>query len=396
MPDPDVLDLSAHFRLFQAAAPRRINLAAHSHHDWPDVTRAAQIEAWDDAAAQAGEKWGIVFGQMLPEIAAGIARHLHLPDPATLAFAPNTHEFLRRIVSAFDPRAPLSVLASDAEFHTFRRQMARLAEDGLVRLAQVPAEPFATFADRFCAAARAAPPDLAFASQVFFTSGAAAGSLQAIAAAMPARTVLAIDGYHGWMAVPTDLSAIADRAFYLSGGYKYAMAGEGACFLHAPPGLLERPRDTGWFADFGALAAPQGLSVGYPAGGARFLGATFDPVGLYRQRAVLRWMAGLGLEVSAVHAHARALMARFLAGLARIGRARLAPEMLITPLGGTPGHGNFLTFRTAEAGAIAAALARVEVHTDHRDDRLRIGFGLSLTQAALDEALSRIDRALAG
>lgn len=388
------LDLAAHFALFRAAAPKRLNLAAHSHHDWPDVTRAAQIEAWDDAAAHAGDKWGVVFGKVLPEVAAGIARHLRLPDAGTLAFAPNTHEFLRRIVSAFDPRAPLAVLASDAEFHTFRRQMARLAEDDLVRLTLVAAEPFATFAERFVEAARAAPPDLAFVSQVFFTSGAACGDLAAIAAGMPARTVLAIDGYHGWMAVPTDLSAIAERAFYLSGGYKYAMAGEGVCFLHAPPGVLERPRDTGWFADFGALAAPQGRSVGYPAGGARFLGATFDPVGLYRQRAVLRWTDFLGLEVTQIHAHARALMQHFLAGLARIGLPRLAPKMLITPLGPQPGHGNFLTFRTLDAGAIAAALAAVHVHTDHRDDRLRIGFGLSLTEAALDEALSRIAAAL--
>ena len=48
-------------------------------------------------------------------------------------------------------------------------------------------------------------------------------------------TVVAIDGYHGFMAVPTDLSRIAGRAFYLAGGYKYAMAGEGVCFLHCPP-----------------------------------------------------------------------------------------------------------------------------------------------------------------
>src|SRR3546814_4193410 len=43
------------------------------------------------------------------------------------------------------------------------------------------------------------------------------------------------------------------RAFYLAGGYKYAMAGEGACFLHAPAGWGLRPRDTGWYAAFGAL-----------------------------------------------------------------------------------------------------------------------------------------------
>ena len=30
------------------------------------------------------------------------------------------------------------------------------------------------------------------------------------------------------MALPTDLQRVAPRVFYLAGGYKYAMAGEGA------------------------------------------------------------------------------------------------------------------------------------------------------------------------
>ena len=46
----------------------------------------------------------------------------------------------------------------------------------------------------------------------------------------------------GFMARPTDLSDIADRAFYLAGGYKYAMAGEGCCFLHCPPDYGPRAR----------------------------------------------------------------------------------------------------------------------------------------------------------
>ena len=32
------------------AAPDRLHMAAHSHHLWPDISRDAQIEAWDDAA----------------------------------------------------------------------------------------------------------------------------------------------------------------------------------------------------------------------------------------------------------------------------------------------------------------------------------------------------------
>ena len=71
------------------------------------------------------------------------------------------------------------------------------------------------------------------------------------------------------MATPTDLSRVADRVFYMAGGYKYAMSGEGVCFLHAPPGFGPRPVVTGWFAEFGHLEGPPG-GVQYRTDGGRF------------------------------------------------------------------------------------------------------------------------------
>src|SRR3546814_10887875 len=90
------------------------------------------------------------------------------------------------------------------------------------------------------------------------------------------------------------------------------MAGEGACFLHAPAGWGLRPRDTGWYAAFGALERSGGGVVAYAPDGRRFLGATFDPAGLYRLRAVLDLLERLGLDADGIHAHARALQDRFL------------------------------------------------------------------------------------
>src|SRR6185295_14885913 len=109
-------------------------------------------------------------------------------------------------------------------------------------------------------------------------------------------SVVVIDGYHGFMAVPTDLSAVAGRAFYLAGGYKYAMAGEGVCFLHCPQGYGPRPRDTGWYAGFSALEKGAG-GVPYANDGIRFLGATFDASGLYRFNAVQDWLHAEGWTV---------------------------------------------------------------------------------------------------
>jgi kynureninase len=394
--DDPVLDLRASFSRFRAANPKRINLAAHSHHEWPDVTFDAQMRCWEDAARLTGDKWQVVLGTLLPALQGQIAALLDLSDPRSIAIAPNTHALLTRILSCFPPNRPVRILTTDAEFHSFRRQVARLAEDGLVVCTYVPAEPHESFAARFQDAAAKGGHHLVFVSQVFFTSGATCGDIENLVAAVRgSETFVVIDGYHGYMARPTNLSKIAARAFYIAGGYKYAMAGEGICFMHCPPDYGPRPRETGWFAEFGALAAPAGKAVGYPADGSRFLGATFDPVGIYRMHAVLNWLASAGIDVDDVHAHATALMEYFLARLKPLALKGLARRDLITPFGNGAAHGNFLAFRAPHAAAIEEALAGVDIQADHRGDRMRFGFGLAITRDEVDVAIERMVPVLA-
>ena len=57
-----MLDLRADFSHFLGAEPGRLHFAAHSHHPWPDATRAAQLEAWDTAAGLPDGKWDLVLG----------------------------------------------------------------------------------------------------------------------------------------------------------------------------------------------------------------------------------------------------------------------------------------------------------------------------------------------
>jgi selenocysteine lyase/cysteine desulfurase len=384
-----VLDLRRHFTRFLSAEPGRLHLAAHSHHYWPDVTQDAQAEAWEDAARLADEKWGLVFGELIPAVQAGVARRLGLPDPGTIAFAPNTHELLKRLLSALPTGRPHRILTSDGEFHSLARQLARLEEEGAAEVERVPAEPIETFGARFAEAAARGGRDLVYVSQIFFNSGGSAGDLAALAGAVPdPGTLFAFDGYHGFMAVPTDLSGVASRAFYLSGGYKYAMAGEGVCFMHCPPGHAPRPRDTGWFAAFGALSARQ-TGVPYGEDGSRFLGATFDPSGLYRQRAVFAWMDETGLTVEAIHDHVLALQEQFLAGLDAAGAGALADARLVTPRD-TRDRGHFLTFETPAAPAIHDALTRRRVVTDLRGERIRFGLGCYHVPEDVEEALARL------
>src|SRR3989344_3661016 len=91
------------------------------------------------------------------------------------------------------------------------------------------------------------------------------------------------------MAVPTDLSRLCKRAFYLAGSYKYAQGGEGCCFLVVPENCDLRPLNTGWFAGFADLASSMTTrgQVRFSQDGFRFAGSTLDFSALYRLISVL-------------------------------------------------------------------------------------------------------------
>jgi selenocysteine lyase/cysteine desulfurase len=380
-----------HFSRFLGGGDGWLHAAAHSHHPWPDVSFEAQQQAWLDAAELMDGKWDLIFSEVLPKAQRHLARLLNLPSADTLCFAGNTHEFCLRLLSCV-AHQPARVLTTDSEFHSFARQLLRLEQAGLATAQRVPTEPYHSFPARFAEAAAAGGHDLVYFSHCFFNSGLAVDDLAALVGAVRDRqTLVVIDGYHAFMARPVDLSAIAARAFYLGGGYKYAMAGEGAAYLHCPPGYGERPVNTGWFAGFAALSHGA-EDVPYAAGGQRFMGATFDPTGLYRFNAVMDWLQAHHLTPQLIHAHVGKLQQRFLDGLEPLRLEGLNRGCLIPPAG-LP-RGNFLCFRHPQAGAFYGRLQQRHVIADYRGDRLRIGFGIYHDPADVDELLRRCHAAL--
>lgn len=380
------------FRRSLEADPERLHFAAHSHHLWPDVSFEAHQQAWLDAARLADEKWDVVFSETWPQAQKHLARELSLPSHQSLVFAPNTHELVLRVLSCLPARP--KVVTSDAEFHSFERQLRRLEEAGEADVVRVPSAPFHDFGARLIDAAKDA--DLVFFSHVFFNSGAVVEHLDRVVDALPPKALVVIDGYHGFGAVPTSLHHVGARAFYLAGGYKYAMAGEGVCFLHVPPSALHlRPKNTGWFAAFSELPLPAQRGEGpapvpYSEGAMRFMGATFDPSGLYRLNAVMDWRLKVGLTVERNRAHAHALQEAFIKDLPA---GPLSADQLVVPIT-NPARGQFLTFRTSEASAVYATLKLHRVITDCRGDRLRFGFGPYHELSDVEELHARMKRAL--
>jgi len=369
-----------------SAAPERLHMAAHSHHLWPDASFDGQVACWNDAARLADRKWDHVMFAVWREAQAEVAAELGSGDPSAIVFAANTHDFIIRLAAAC-PRADpkrLRVLTSDGEFHSARRQFARWAEDGWLELETVPA-------DQVLGAAQRGDHDLIMVSQLLFGTGHIVRGIDSLAAlARPAGPWVVIDGYHSFMALDRPFQpTAAASAFYLAGGYKYAMAGEGLGLMHCPCRFGPRPPITGWYAEFGDLTAPPG-GVGYTRDAMRFMGATFDPSALYRFVAIRRMLANEGLTTARISAHVAALQAELLEAIA--GSA-LVDAQLLNPLDGGD-HARFLAFRSPRAADWQAQLIAADCITDVRGEVLRVGLGLYHDSADI-AAFARLAKNLA-
>jgi selenocysteine lyase/cysteine desulfurase len=363
----------------------KLHFAAHSHHPWPDVTRAAHLKYWDLSAEQLDHKWDQVFGKTIPDAKSKLANLMGLSDPNQIVEGNNTQELVGRLISSFDLSKPFSILTTDSEFYSFDRMAKRLAEYPNVQITVVDTEPFATFTKRFCDAYKTQKFDLVFASLVFFNTGFYPITfLPELATVHRARTqnqraTVVLDGYHAFGAVPLNISEYEDDFYFVGGGYKYLSAGEGACFLTAPKSSILRPLYTGWMAEFHQLENQKKNSknnrqlVTYPNSAARFIGSTSDPSAWFRFLAVQQWWKTVGLNPTSIRSHVLFLQEYFLTHFnpnwlsAIDGRWQFASENFE--------RANFLTLHTPHAQNLTDRLAKQNVIVDCRGDNLRFGFG---------------------
>lgn len=382
--------LAPHYSRFAVAD--RLLLTGHSHQAWPDVALDGQVQSFVDAALDVDDKWDKAFAQA-ERVRARFRHWLGEPD-AALALGASTHDLVIRLLSAVDLRARPRLVTTDGEFHTLRRQLARLAESG-VEVVRVAAEPVDTLSERIAAAVDAHTAAV-FVSAVLFETSRLVPGLDALADSCARDGVeLVVDAYHALGALPFPLPELGlTSAWVLGGGYKYLQLGEGNCFLRLPAHAAElRPIVTGWYAEFAALADEADPDrVAYAPGGNRFAGATYDPTSHYRAARVFDFFAAHGLTpdlLRASYLHQTELLARRFDELD-------APADMITRDRSAPrtAFGGFLALRSPHAGRLRADLAERGVRTDSRGEHLRFGPAPYLSDGQLDAAMAALGDAL--
>jgi len=389
---PDAL-----YRSPNALAPRysafrvaeRLLLTGHSHQAWPDCSREGQLQAWQDAATLVDDKWERAFA-VADQVRKGFSGLLSDAD-GDYALAPSTHDLLIRFLSVLPLRTRPRLVTTDGEFHTIRRQLDRLGEEGIA-VVKVPADPASTVAERLAAAVDDRTSAV-LVSAVFFHNAHRVPGLGVLHAACARDGAeLLVDVYHALGVVPFSLGAEGlGGAFVTGGGYKYCQLGEGNCFLRVPPGRAFRPVVTGWFSEFSALGEGRRDVVQYGTGADRFAGSTYDPTSHYRAASVFEFFGREDLTPVFLREVSQHQVGRL---CDRFDALDLDPAVAFrdqsVPL---EQLGGFLALRAPRAQELSRALHERGVLTDARGDALRLGPAPYLSDAQLDTAMDLLGQA---
>ncbi len=363
----------------------RLLLTGHSHQAWPDRGFEGQTRAWFDASHYVDEKWDRAFEQAA-RVRAGYRRLLD-DRGGHIALGANTHELVVRFLSALPLRTRPRLVTTDGEFHTVRRQLDRLAEEGTA-IEKVASTPASSLAERLASAVDDETGAVIVSAVLYQNAHIVRGLGELSSACRRVGAELLVDAYHALNVVPFSLrQERLDGAFVVGGGYKYCQLGEGNCFLRFPTDCTLRPVVTGWFSEFSALAEP-GAGLVYGEGPDRFAGATYDPTSHYRAAAVFDFFEERGLTpelLREVSRHQVGLLAQ------RFDELDADPEVITrdrsVPLDDV---GGFLALRAPRAEDLSRRLRERGVRTDYRGDVLRLGPAPYLSDRQLTDAITAL------
>lgn len=345
-------------------------MTGHSHQAWPDIALDGQKQAYLDAAELLDKKWNRVF-EKYERVCRGYAEIMN-DDSGDYVLGANTHELLVRFLSALDLKKRPSIVTTDGEFHSARRQLARLEEIGF-EVIRIPSHPSDSLAERLAKHVNSKVCAVIVSSVFFETSEVVTNYSALVDACEKEGSQLFVDAYHSLNVVPFSIPALnLKNAFIVGGGYKYMQLGEGVCFLRIPKNTQLKPVITGWFAEFEKLHTKSpNDSVFYGSGPTRFYGSTFDPTSVYRASKVLDYFKEKGLSASLLH-KVNAWQIQFL--MNEFGKLGLDKKIIDYDHAlHANRRGGFLSFRTNSAAEICESLDHSGVAADFRGQYLRFG-----------------------
>lgn len=370
----------------------RLLFTGHSHQAWPDCARDALAACFDDAAKNVDEKWALA-AQRMERVRDGYRRWLG-DKSGHIAIGESTHTLIVRWLSALPLREKPRIVTTDGEFHSLRRLLDRLGEEGL-EIVRVPASPVATLAERLLDKAREGSDRTAVVcvSSVLFTTAEIVPGLGEIGPQLAQLGIeFLIDAYHHFGIVPFSMHGL-EQATIAGGGYKYLQYGEGNCCLRFPEQAVLRPIVTGWFAEFPWLNARERPElIPYEQGPSVLSGGTYDPTSNYRASAVVEFFEQQSLTIELLRTVSQHHTSRIRAAIKAFDLP--SDTLSFASEGGNEGFGGFVAVRAKRAEALAEALAKRGVHIDRRGEVIRFGPAPYLADRQVDDAMVALREAI--
>jgi selenocysteine lyase/cysteine desulfurase len=362
----------------------RLLFTGHSHQAWPDCGFEAQQEAWIDAADLVDDKWEKVF-EKAESTKQGFLKLLN-DDTGNITLGSNTHELLIRLISALLIREKPRLVSTDGEFHSIRRQLDRLSEEG-IEVIKIPSNPVDEVVDKIISTLNE-KTSAVLVSSVFFNSGLILPGLKELAEACEKKEiVLIVDAYHHLNAVPFSVKEKGlQNSFIVGGGYKYCQLGEGNAFLRSPGDCNLRPVVTGWYSEFTALASKKKAGeILYGQKGDLFAGATYDPTSNYRAARVFQFFDEMKLIpefLREVSQHQIGLL------IEEFDKLEFDPIKIkrVTSIS-LENIAGFLVLYSDSAGKISEELKEKNVWTDYRGNVLRFGPAPYISDEQIKDAM---------
>ncbi len=373
-----------------AAVAQRIQLTGHIHQALPDVCEQAYKEHWDCLNKHGEERWDEVFARA-DQVRAGFAQMI---DSAAenIALATNLHELFVRFLSILSLSPEHKILTTDAEHPSVARQLARLNEEGLVQVVSVPADPASDVVERLSAAIDEKTIAVCVSSVNFITGHQTLELDTLMPLCQKVGAELFVDAY---LSVNVQHFSVEEynlkQAFVAAGGAKYCQMGNGTCFMHVPPARDFRPLVTGWFGCFDPmLDSPASLPVAYSDDATRFNGSTYDAMPHFRALHVFEFFRQKGLDVDFLadvnHRQLTLLAKRFKA-------LEVAEDLIHLPVD-VEYMGGFMALKTPHAQALCEKMRDRGVHTDYRQQWLRLGPAPYLCDEQLEDGIIALEEAL--